>query len=157
MASYCIETPIGFAMLQGDENGIRSLTIQDAPTENPKVVPKILLPAIEQIRAYFSKELIAFTLKINPAGTKFQQTVWQSLSEIPYGKTLTYLQLSKQIGKPEAIRAVANANAKNPLWIIIPCHRVIGSNGTLTGYAGGLSRKKWLLEHEGALNQASLF
>ena len=98
-----------------------------------------------------------FDLKLNPKGTDFQKNVWNALLEIPYGKTISYLELSKTLGNVKAIRAVASANGKNPLWIVIPCHRVIGSNGDLTGYAGGLHRKKWLLEHERPVKQGSLF
>ena len=89
--------------------------------------------------------------------TDFQQKVWDALQTIPYGTTTTYLKLSQQLGDVKAIRAVANANGKNPLWIVIPCHRVIGSNGSLTGYAGGLHRKQWLLEHESPYKQQTLF
>ena len=85
---------------------------------------------------------------LHPSGTEFQKKVWQELLNIPFGKTCSYLELSKKLGDVKAIRAVAAANGKNPLWIVIPCHRVIGSDGSLTGYAGGLWRKKWLLEHE---------
>ncbi|NJW55210.1 methylated-DNA--[protein]-cysteine S-methyltransferase, partial [Salinimicrobium oceani] len=98
-----------------------------------------------------------FNLKLNPQGTEFQKKVWQALLNIPYGRTASYMELSKEIGDPLAIRAVAAANGKNPLWILIPCHRVIGSDGSLTGYAGGLWRKKWLLEHEQQEKQQSLF
>ena len=94
---------------------------------------------------------------LNPNGTEFQKKVWRQLETIPFGKTLSYLELSKQLGDVKAIRAVANANGKNPLWIIIPCHRVIGSDGSLTGYAGGLYRKQWLLNHESEYKQQSLF
>ena len=98
-----------------------------------------------------------FHIKTNPKGTDFQKKVWKALLKIPYGKTISYLDLSKRLGDVKAIRAVAAANGKNPLWIVIPCHRVIGSDGSLTGYAGGLHRKKWLLNHEGPVKQQSLF
>ena len=94
---------------------------------------------------------------MNPEGTEFQKKVWNALVKIPYGKTLSYLEFSKQIGDPKAIRAVANANGKNPIWIVVPCHRVIGSDGSLTGYAGGIDRKKWLLNHESYAKQQTLF
>ena len=157
MVSYCLETPIGYATIKGDSDGLSSVSISDSPSKNSEDIPEVLLPATEQIRAYFSKELTEFKLKLNPQGTTFQQIVWKRIMTIPFGTTISYLELSKQIGNVKAIRAVASANGKNPLWIIIPCHRVIGSNGSLTGYAGGLFRKKWLLEHEGALKQTSLF
>lgn len=95
--------------------------------------------------------------KLNPKGTAFQQKVWQELLNIPYGKTMSYQELSIKLGDVKATRAVANANGKNPLWIVVPCHRVIGSDGSLTGYAGGLWRKKWLLDHENPVKQQSLF
>ncbi|HDZ14815.1 MAG TPA: methylated-DNA--[protein]-cysteine S-methyltransferase, partial [Pricia sp.] len=94
---------------------------------------------------------------LNPKGTDFQKRVWKTLETIPYGKTVSYLEISKILGDVKAIRAVAAANGKNPLWIIVPCHRVIGSDGSLTGYAGGLHRKKWLLDHENPVKQQSLF
>ena len=106
-------------------------------------------------RAY--KDFEDFSLKLNPQGTDFQKRVWQALLNVPYGKTNSYLELSKTLGDVKAIRAVAAANGKNPLWIVIPCHRIIGSDGSLTGYAGGLHRKKWLLEHESPVKQQSLF
>jgi methylated-DNA-[protein]-cysteine S-methyltransferase len=92
-----------------------------------------------------------------PKGTDFQKKVWKSLLEIPYGQTRKYMEQSKTLGNIKAIRAVASANGKNPLWIVVPCHRVIGTDCSLTGYAGGLLRKKWLLEHENSTNQQSLF
>jgi methylated-DNA-[protein]-cysteine S-methyltransferase len=94
---------------------------------------------------------------MNPKGTDFQKKVWQELLKIPYGKTESYQKITNKLGDPKAIRAVANANGKNPLWIVIPCHRVIGSDGSLTGYAGGLWRKKWLLDHENPIKQERLF
>ena len=106
---------------------------------------------------YFEGKRTNFNFKLNPSGTEFQQKVWKSLLEIPFGKTMSYMELSKKLGDVKAIRAVASANGKNPLWIVVPCHRVIGTDGSLTGYAGGLWRKKWLLEHENPTTQQSLF
>lgn len=94
---------------------------------------------------------------MHPQGTPFQKNIWDSLTQIPYGKTLSYMQLAKQLGTPLAIRAIARAIGQNPLWIIVPCHRVIGSDGSLVGYAGGLWRKQWLLEHESPSLQQRLF
>jgi methylated-DNA-[protein]-cysteine S-methyltransferase len=116
-----------------------------------------LQEAVIQLNDYFDRKRSTFDFKINPQGTDFQQKVWQELLNIPFGKTMSYLDLSKKLGDVKAIRAVASANGKNPLWIVVPCHRVIGSNGSLTGYAGGLWRKKWLLEHESPNQQQSLF
>lgn len=101
-----------------------------------------------QFQAYFAGELYEFDLPLSPSGTSFQLEVWQALQAIPYGQTISYAELARKIGKPRAMRAVGAANGRNPLPIVIPCHRVIGSNGSLTGYGGGLWRKQWLLEHE---------
>lgn len=111
--------------------------------------------AKEQLQAYFDKKLTVFDLPLSPPGTDFQKSVWKELQKIPFGQTISYLTLSKMIGDPDAIRAAAAANGKNPIVIIIPCHRVIGSDGKLVGYSGELWRKKWLLDHES--NQEKLF
>ena len=120
-------------------------------------IPEIFNEVISQLQDYFDGKRKEFTFAINPIGSEFQKKVWQELLQIPFGKTCSYLDLSKKLGDVKAIRAVAAANGKNPLWIVIPCHRVIGSDGSLTGYAGGLWRKKWLLEHENPTQQESLF
>ena len=112
---------------------------------------------MQQLDEYFNGTRTAFNLKLNPQGTGFQQRVWKELLNIPHGKTRSYLEQSKKLGDVKAIRAVASANGKNPIWILIPCHRIIGSDGSLTGYAGRLWRKKWLLEHENPSMQQSLF
>lgn len=106
---------------------------------------------------YFEGSRKHFSLKLQPEGTEFQKKVWKQLEHISFGKTISYLELAKKLGDVKAIRAVANANGKNPLWIVIPCHRVVGSDGSLTGYAGGLHCKKWLLEHENPSKQVALF
>jgi len=151
-----IKTPLGIAQLCGDENGLSSVKVMDEGDISPEIPDELKLP-IEQLQAYFSGNLKDFDLKLNPQGTDFQKKVWKKLIEIPYGTTTSYLKLSRELGDEKAIRAVASANGKNPLWIIVPCHRVIGSDGSLTGYAGGLHRKKWLLELENPPNQQSLF
>ncbi len=120
-------------------------------------IPEELKEAVLQLQDYFDGKRKEFTFAINPIGSEFQKKVWQELLHIPFGKTCSYLELSKKLGDVKAIRAVASANGKNPLWIVVPCHRVIGSDGSLTGYAGGLWRKKWLLEHENPTQQESLF
>ena len=102
----------------------------------------------EQLELYFKKELKKFNLPLKPSGTDFQNRVWRELGNIPFGKTINYLTLAKELGDANCIRAAASANGKNPLAIIIPCHRVIGTNGKLVGYAGDLWRKQWMLEHE---------
>ena len=157
MVTAYISTPLGSAKLEGNENGISSVTVIESDEPESKIIPEVLVDAVYQLNEYFEGERQNFDLLINPEGTEFQKKVWNSLLEIPYGKTISYLELSKKLGDVKAIRAVASANGKNPLWIIIPCHRVVGSDGSLTGYAGGLHRKKWLLNHESPSKQQSLF
>ena len=152
-----IDTPLGNAKIVGDSNGITSISILDSKEEISSMIPEALLECVTQLKAYFKNERKTFDLKLNPEGTTFQKKVWNQLVTIPYGKTISYLELSKQLGDVKAIRAAASANGKNPLWIVVPCHRVIGSDGGLTGYAGGLYRKQWLLNHESEYKQQSLF
>jgi methylated-DNA-[protein]-cysteine S-methyltransferase len=156
METAFIKTPLGIAKIMGDEMGISVISVSDEG-EITKKIPEVLQDSIYQLQDYFEGKRIDFTFKLNPSGTEFQQKVWKGLLEIPFGKTMSYLELSKKLGDVKAIRAVASANGKNPLWIAVPCHRVIGTDGSLTGYAGGLWRKKWLLEHENPTNQGSLF
>jgi len=151
-----IKTPLGIAELSGDSNGLASVKVLDAGSVTSEI-PSELKTATEQLASYFKGALKEFSLQLNPQGTDFQKKVWKKLEEIPYGSTTSYLQLSRDLGDEKAIRAVAAANGKNPLWIIVPCHRVIGSDGSLTGYAGGLYRKKWLLDLENPPKQQSLF
>ena len=157
MESCFIKTPLGFAKIEGDEYGVSSLIVLNNEVVTSDIIPEILEDVVQQLDEYFNGERRQFNIKLNPQGTDFQKQVWDALLSIPYGKTTSYLQLSKNLGDVKAIRAVASANGKNPLWIIVPCHRVIGSDGSLTGYAGGLSRKQWLLEHESPYKQQSLF
>lgn len=151
-----LQTPIGTAELKGDKNGLASIIVLEDKKPNG-TIPEVLKDAVQQFQEYFDGDRTVFNLKINPSGTDFQKKVWEALSQIPFGKTISYLELSKQLGDVNTIRAVASANGKNPLWIVVPCHRVIGTNGNLTGYAGGLHRKKWLLEHESPAKQTTLF
>jgi len=151
-----LKSPLGITKIVGDVNGISEISISDEG-EVSVSIPKELEQAVIQLQEYFHGKRNEFNFKLNPKGTEFQQRVWQELLNIPFGKTLSYLELSKKLGDVKAIRAVAAANGKNPLWIVVPCHRVIGTDGSLTGYAGGLGRKKWLLEHENPTNQQSLF
>jgi len=157
MQQAFIKTPLGIALIAGDENGISKISISDDGNAISGNVPDILKEAVAQIEAYFNGSHTAFTFKLNPQGTDFQKKVWAALLQIPFGTTTSYHKLSVQLGDVKAIRAVASANGKNPLWIVVPCHRVIGSDGSLTGYAGGLWRKKWLLEHETPPVQQRLF
>lgn len=157
MQECTIKTPLGFARIIGDEEGIASISILNSEEKETDVIPLELEECAHQLKEYFEGSRTQFDLKLNPEGTDFQKNVWNKLLDIPFGKSLSYLELSQQLGDVKAIRAVANANGKNPLWIVVPCHRVIGSNGSLTGYAGGLHRKQWLLEHESPYKQQSLF
>ena len=156
METVFIQTPLGIAKIEGDENGISIISVTQEGDLSSEI-PKNLKNSVTQLNEYFEGKRTAFTFKLNPKGTEFQQKVWQELLKIPFGKTISYLDLSKKLGDVKAIRAVASANGKNPLWIVVPCHRVIGTDGSLTGYAGGLWRKKWLLEHENPTNQQTLF
>lgn len=142
------KTPVGFVRIRADEEHITSISIRDEEcVETPSPSFAINL-AINQLDEYFAGTRKEFDLPINQPGTDFQKDVWNNLLTVKYGSTMSYLQLANQMHNPLAIRAIAASNGKNMLWIIVPCHRVIGSNGSLTGYAGGLWRKQWLLEHE---------
>lgn len=156
METAYFKTPLGTATITGNENGITVISVSDEG-EVSDIIPAVLQEAVIQLNDYFEGNRIDFDFKLNPKGTDFQQKVWKGLLEIPFGKTCSYMDLSKKMGDVKAIRAVASANGKNPLWIVVPCHRVIGTDGSLTGYAGGLWRKKWLLEHENPTTQQSLF
>ncbi|EKT3963161.1 methylated-DNA--[protein]-cysteine S-methyltransferase [Flavobacterium psychrophilum] len=156
METTYIQTPLGITQITGDQTGITQISAWPKGTVCQEI-PKNLEEAANQLREYFEGKRTNFTFKLNPKGTIFQEKVWKELLNIPFGKTISYLDLAKKLGDPKVIRAAASANGKNPLWIVVPCHRVIGTNGSLTGYAGGLWRKKWLLEHENPTNQQSLF
>lgn len=157
METCIIKSPLGFTKIVGDDHGIASISILDSEEKETDIIPLELEDCARQLNEYFEGIRTQFDLQLNPEGTEFQKNVWNLLQTIPYGKTISYLQLSQQLGDVKAIRAVANANGRNPLWIVVPCHRVIGSDGSLTGYAGGLQRKQWLLEHESPYKQQRLF
>jgi len=142
------KTPVGIARIIEDDNFITSISIRDEEFDTTIPESPVLKMATQQLDEYFEGKRKVFDLPIKPSGSDFQQKVWQQLLKIDYGKTISYLQQSKLMNNPLGIRAIAAANGKNNLWIVVPCHRVIGSNGSLTGYAGGLWRKKWLLDHE---------
>lgn len=152
-----IKSPIGNIGIGEDDGKI--LTIQF--TDNTLLAPNtdILINAANELSEYFEGRRKGFDMVLGPLGTDFQHKVWNKLLKIPYGKTITYLELAKQLGDPNTIRAAASANGKNPLAIVIPCHRVIGSNGSMIGYAGGLDRKQALLQLEGAsvMSQMNIF
>ncbi|MEI7492290.1 MAG: methylated-DNA--[protein]-cysteine S-methyltransferase [Bacteroidota bacterium] len=151
-----LKTPIGFIELTGSEKGIRSLYFLDFKVRVPRI-PHELKDAVDQLHEYFIGERKDFTLDLDLEGSDFQLRVWSELIKIPYGTTISYHELARRIGNASAFRAVGGANGANPVSVIIPCHRVLGTNGRLVGYAGGLKRKKWLLEHEHAFAQRDLF
>ena len=151
------KTPIGTARIVGNQEGISEISVLNEEADSTQLVPEVLLECVKQLSEYFEGERKDFSIKINPKGTDFQKTVWDELLNIPFGKRTTYMKQTLKLGNEKAIRAVASANGKNPIWIVIPCHRVVGTDGSLTGYASGLWRKKWLLEHENPSGQTSLF
>jgi len=152
-----INTPIGVCKIKGSHLGVSEVSILDDPEVITTVIPNSLKNCVTQLNEYFNGDRKVFDLKLAYVGTDFQKKVWQSLNAIPYGKTTNYLKQARLLGDEKAIRAVASANGKNPFGIVLPCHRVVGSDGSLTGYAGGLWRKKWLLDHEQGCEQQSLF
>lgn len=143
-----LQSPIGIVKIKSDDAYIRSVTFVEELGENSPEQPEVLKNCSKQLQEYFTGERKEFTVPLQQEGTEFQQQVWQELLQVPFGKTTSYLALSKKLNNIGAIRAVGTANGKNHIAIIVPCHRVIGSDGKLTGYSGGLHRKKWLLEHE---------
>jgi len=153
------ESPLGVIQVKSDTSFIRSILFIDQSGTNDLHLPAILIDCINQLGEYFRGEKKDFSFSIKQEGTSFQETVWENLATIPFGKTISYLELARKIGDENSVRAVGNANGRNQLAIVVPCHRVIGSNQQLIGYAGGLWRKKWLLEHERKIvsKQLSLF
>ena len=145
------QSPVGFLKIAGTAGFISEVSFSEKgpdPGEISDELPPMLILCMEQLIQYFNGQRRIFELPLAQKGTAFQQQTWNLLTAIPFGKTISYLQLAIGTGDPKATRAVANANGKNNIAIIVPCHRVIGTNRELTGYAGGLWRKKWLLEHE---------
>ncbi len=143
-----IDTPVGPLLISGTAQFINAVSFTEEPPVDFPQAPSLLLDCAQQLYEYFAGERKVFDLPLYQEGTAFQQSVWQQLLAIPFGQTISYHTLAHRIHNPRSIRAVGTTNGKNRLAIIVPCHRVIGSNGTLTGYAGGLWRKRWLLEHE---------
>jgi len=148
-----MDSPVGKLLLAADALGLRMVSFEGSKRAAPRPPEWREDKApfdeiIRQLRAYFEGELREFELRLAPEGTEFQLRVWNSLRAIPYGETISYAQLAQKIGNPQAVRAVGLANGSNPIPIIIPCHRVIGSNGSLTGFGGGLANKKKLLDLE---------
>ena len=142
------DSPIGTSGITATSEAIIELSFLEQSLPESADIPDGLKACVKQIDEYFLGNRTQFSLNLKPKGTAFQQSVWRQLEKIPFGKALSYGQIARSIGQPSACRAVGNANGKNPIPIIIPCHRVIGSNGRLTGYGSGLWRKEWLLEHE---------
>lgn len=141
-----VTSPIGFLTIESDGLNVTALRFGDLGQGLPTC--PVLDQAAQELSEYFSRMRKTFTLPLAPCGTEFQRAVWNALQTIPYGETAAYADIAREIGKPKACRAVGNANHRNPLPIFIPCHRVIGTNGTLTGYAGGLAVKDFLLRLE---------
>ena len=152
-----VDSPLGKLLITACNAGIRSLSFprEQGPRradEEWEEVGPVEIPGVEeQLNAYFAGELTEFDLPLNPIGTEFQQSVWKALQTIPYGETISYGEQARRIGNPNASRAVGGANGANPIAIVIPCHRVIGSNKSLTGFTGGLDKKQFLLAHEQAV------
>ncbi|WP_028667712.1 methylated-DNA--[protein]-cysteine S-methyltransferase [Runella zeae] len=158
MSVAYLQTPLGVTYIEGDADGIREVSIlDDSLGLLTDTIPPELRQAHQQLGEYFRGERNTFDLQLNPQGTDFQKRVWEELLKIPFGRTISYLELARRLGDEKSIRAAAAANGKNPIWLIVPCHRVIGSDGSLTGYAGGLWRKKWLIEYEKGGLQGNLF
>jgi methylated-DNA-[protein]-cysteine S-methyltransferase len=156
MNAFCyLQSPIGRLMLTSDGDALTGLYMEpsrktqstDGWSEDAAAPP--LAAALRQLTEYFAGTRREFDLPLRLRGTEFQKRVWQELTEIPYGQTWSYGELAKRINNPSASRAVGLANGRNPISILVPCHRVIGADGSLTGYGGGLERKRWLLAHEG--------
>lgn len=141
-------SPIGLLEVISDESSILALEFVEEAGDKNGEMPLILKSALQQVDEYFKGKRKKFDLELKTNGTEFQQKVWKQLIEVPYGETSNYGKLAKAIGNEKASRAVGGANNKNKIAIIIPCHRIIGANGSLVGYAGGLWRKEWLLQHE---------
>ena len=156
MTTTVINSPLGFIKIEGDKDGIFSLNFTTATVVDQEI-PSVLENVVLQLQEYFAGTRKDFTVKIAPQGTEFQQKVWELLQQVEHGKTISYSQLSDQYGDPKAIRAVASANGKNPILIIIPCHRVISKDGGLGGFSAELWRKEWLLNHEQNCHQPQLF
>ncbi len=153
MVHALVESPVGPLLLAGDRSGLQVLAFAHGRSGTPDTAwspdeEGVLDPVCRELAAYFDGRLRQFTVPLAPRGTGFQQTVWQALRGIPYGQTITYGELARRIGDPKAVRAVGAANGANPLAIIVPCHRVIGANGALVGFGGGLPIKRALLDLE---------
>ena len=163
-----IESPVGPLLLTADERGLTRVWFETgerrhaphadwwhANDADDDEATRIIVKTRRQLGAYFAGHRTRFDLPLAPVGTPFQRRVWCALADIPFGRTISYLELARTVGDVRAVRAVGGANGKNPLPIVLPCHRVIGANGSLTGFGGGIERKRWLLEHERAIPATS--
>lgn len=179
MPVYCtVPSPVGELLLAADDAGLTGVYFAEhrhgpgpgapgveptgagashpattwTPAEaRPGAAADVLAEARAQLARYFAGDLTAFTLPLAARGTPFQARVWRALGDIPFGATISYAELARRVGDPAAVRAVGGANARNPISVVVPCHRVVGADGSLTGFGGGVERKRWLLRHEGAL------
>jgi methylated-DNA-[protein]-cysteine S-methyltransferase len=147
-----LNSPIGWIEISGDEEYVSSVSFVIEGKEDSAYVSKPVINCKVQLVEFFECRRKEFSVPLSQSGTDFQKKVWAELERIPFGKTISYQQLAKKLGDPKCIRAAGTANGRNKIAIIVPCHRVIGSNGTLVGYAGGLDKKKWLLEHEASIS-----
>ena len=143
-----IDSPIGFLEISSDKQRILSVSFIANYNEPSTNQPNILKQAVKQLNEYFAGKRTIFDLPLSPKGTEFQQKVWEQVKMVSFGKTASYLEIANKTGTRNHTRAVGLANAKNPIPVIIPCHRIVGVNGKLTGYAGGIEKKRWLLQHE---------
>ena len=156
--SSVFESPVGTVEIRADETGVVSVCFLHEPPAQEKRRSNAITELCErQLREYFDGKRRDFTVPLHTEGSGFQQKVWEQLRLIPYGKTISYLEIAKRLGDPGLTRAVGTANNRNPVAVIVPCHRVIGADGSLIGYAGGVDRKRKLLLLEGALAQQELF
>ena len=147
-ATTYYSSPLGWIEIQASLDAVCSVVFCNDRKMVEHSDSAILAKCVQQLDEYFAGQRTCFDLPVKQEGTPFQQKVWNALLDIPFGKTVAYADVAKMINRPESARAVGAANGKNKVWIIVPCHRVIGADGSLTGYAGGLERKKWLLDHE---------
>lgn len=157
MKTHHYHSPLGWIKLCAENEALHSLIFIDEHAKTEDDEPDIFMQAcIGQLTAYFDGSLQSFEIPMRYSGTAFQIQIWDELKNVAYGETASYEELSHRIKNPKAIRAVANANAQNKFHLLVPCHRIIGKNGSLTGYAGGLWRKQWLLDHEARVSGKSL-
>ncbi|HEY9426167.1 MAG TPA: methylated-DNA--[protein]-cysteine S-methyltransferase [Gemmatimonadaceae bacterium] len=167
-AYLTIPSPVGELLLTATDEGLTRVWFEENRHGGPRsaewrradevggAAERILRSASEQLGAYFAGNLTSFDIPLAASGTPFQERVWKALRDIPFGHTTSYGEIAVRMGEPKAVRAVGAANGRNPIAIVVPCHRVIGARGDLTGFGGGIERKRWLLEHEGALPREML-